>query len=279
MVATPIGNLEDISQRALRVLSEVDLIAAEDTRRTRKLLSHFGISARVQSYYDAVEEKRTRVLLGQLAAGKTVALVSDAGTPGVSDPGYRIVTAARRHGIEVVPIPGASAVLALLSVSGLSSDRFAFEGFLPTKQGARQRRLVSLASDERTLVFFEAARRAKGMVGDLLAVFGDREAALGRELTKIHEEILRGKLSVIYALIDDEGLRGELTIAVAGRPRREAKPEPACPGDDLAKAARELASRGLGAKEIAALLAPRFGVSKREAYRLVAGRFKRSTSP
>ena len=195
VVATPIGNLEDVTLRALRVLAEVDLIAAEDTRRTSILLRHHGISTRQVSYYDAIERRRTPELVERMRAGARVALVTDAGTPGVADPGYHLVRGAIEAGIPVVPVPGASAVTALVSVAGLPVERFAFEGFLPARAAARAARLRGLESEQRTLVFLEAGRRLGAFLKDAEAALGDREAVIGRELTKVHEEHLRGRLS------------------------------------------------------------------------------------
>src|SRR5881398_579613 len=192
VVATPIGNLEDIALRALRVLREVDLIAAEDTRHTRVLLSRHGISRPVTSYYDAVERARAPGIVEKLKAGARVALVSDAGTPGIADPGYHLVRGALAAGVPVVPIPGPSAVTALVSVAGLPADRFVFEGFLPTRPGARAARLVALAGEPLALVFFEAARRLAAFLAVAETALGDREATIARELTKRHEELLRG---------------------------------------------------------------------------------------
>ncbi|MBI3302125.1 MAG: 16S rRNA (cytidine(1402)-2'-O)-methyltransferase, partial [Deltaproteobacteria bacterium] len=195
IVATPIGNLEDITLRALRILKEVDLIAAEDTRRTRKLLTHYGISTSLTSYFDQDEASKAPLLIEQLKTGKKIALVTDAGTPGISDPGHRLVRGAWEAGLKVVPIPGPSALTALLSCAGLATDRFAFEGFLPAKRGRRVKALEKLRNEERTLVFFESARRLIACLEDIRSIFGDREAAIGREITKIYEEILRGRLS------------------------------------------------------------------------------------
>jgi 16S rRNA (cytidine1402-2'-O)-methyltransferase len=197
VVATPIGNLEDVTLRALRVLREVDVVAAEDTRRTRVLLRAHGIEATVVSYYDAVERRRAPELVARMRAGARVALVSDAGTPGIADPGYHLVRGAVAEGIPVVPVPGASVVTALVSAAGLPVDRFAFEGFLPPRAAARAARLRALAGETRALVFLEAGRRLAGFLDDAQAALGDREAVIARELTKVHEELLRGRLSVL----------------------------------------------------------------------------------
>src|SRR5438128_3338495 len=197
VVATPIGNLEDVTLRALRVLREVDLSAAEDTRHTRVLLAHYGISRPVTSYYDAVERARAPVIVEKLRAGARVALVSDAGTPGIADPGYHLVRGAVAAGVPVVPVPGASAVTALVSVAGLPAERFVFEGFLPSRPGPRAERLAALAREPRAIVFFEAGRRLAAFLAAAHAALGEREAAVAREVTKRHEEIMRGTLGTL----------------------------------------------------------------------------------
>lgn len=268
VVATPIGNLDDVTRRALRVLAQVDLIAAEDTRRTRKLLSHYRISTPVVSYYDAIEHRRAPALVKRLVAGESIALVSEAGTPGISDPGYRLVTAATQAGIKVVPVPGPSALLALLSCSGIPCERFLFEGFLPARGAERRRRIEELVEEERAVVFFEPMRRVHAMLGELQAAFGDRRAALGRELTKVNEEIIRGKLSDIARAIVGREPRGEATLVVEGRTKkRPAERAASVPCGSFEAAVCELRGEGLPPAEIARTLAERFGLSKREAYR------------
>ncbi|MDH3848148.1 MAG: 16S rRNA (cytidine(1402)-2'-O)-methyltransferase, partial [Gammaproteobacteria bacterium] len=195
VVATPIGNLEDLSPRARQTLAEVDLVAAEDTRHTGRLLSHLGLKTRQFALHEHNEARAAQVLIEQLKDGKSVALVSDAGTPLVSDPGYRLVQAAHAHGIAVSPLPGPSAVTAALSVSGLPTDRFGFEGFPPAKQAARRKWLQARADDQRTLLFFEAVHRIAATLADMVDVFGaGRQAFLGRELTKLHEQSRRASL-------------------------------------------------------------------------------------
>jgi len=216
VVSTPIGNLEDITLRALRVLKEVDVVAAEDTRRTRTLLTHFGISSRLVSYYDAVESRRAPALVARLQSGESVALVSDAGTPALSDPGHRLVTAAAEAGLGIVPIPGASALTTVLAVAGLPSERFVFEGFLPARRAGRERRLGELRAEARTLVFFEAPHRLAKTLEAMVAVFGDRPAVLGRELTKRYEEIRRTTLSDLRETVASMPVRGEVTLVVGG---------------------------------------------------------------
>lgn len=217
VVATPIGNLDDITLRAIKTLKEVDLVAAEDTRRTRALLSHFGISTPLVSYYDAVESRRVQGLLRRLERGERIALVSDAGTPGLSDPGHRLVGGAARAGIPVVAVPGPSALTAALAVAALPHDRFVFEGFLPSRGAARRRRLEALAREERTIVLFEGPHRLARTLGDLCEALGDRPAVLCRELTKRFEEVRRDTLAGLRAAVGN-GLeaRGELTLVVEG---------------------------------------------------------------
>ncbi|MDH3546957.1 MAG: 16S rRNA (cytidine(1402)-2'-O)-methyltransferase [Gammaproteobacteria bacterium] len=219
VVATPIGNLDDLSPRARRTLADVDLIAAEDTRHTRRLLSHFGIKTPQFALHDYNEEEAARTLIGELLAGKSVALVSDAGTPLVSDPGYRLVRAAHEHGIKVSPIAGASAVTAALSAAGLPSDRFCFEGYLPTRQKARRDRLSDLAREPRTIVFYESVHRIRDFLIDIVDAFGeDRSAFIGRELTKLHEQCVQAPLGELLQQIDDDRItrKGEFVVVVAG---------------------------------------------------------------
>ena len=192
IVPTPIGNLEDITLRALRVLKEAEWIAAEDTRHTQHLLAHFGLKTALTSYHDHNERDKARLLVERLRSGASIALVSDAGTPAISDPGYRIVVDAIRAGIEVVPLPGASALTTALSASGLPTGRFLFEGFLPAKAQERKAKLQTLRREGATLVFYEAPHRLLDSLAEMLKIFGDREIAVARELTKVHEEFLRG---------------------------------------------------------------------------------------
>jgi len=216
LVATPIGNLGDITLRALEVLKTVDLIAAEDTRRTTILLHHYNIKKPLISYYEEIEERRSGELLVHLLNGQKIALVTDAGTPLLSDPGYRLVEKAIRQDVRVEAIPGASAILTALSASGLATDRFVFEGFLPRKKG-RQTRLRELACEPRTIVLFEAANRLLKTLQELVEYFGDRQAVCARELTKIHEEYRRGKLSDILAYYSKKTPKGEIVIVMAGK--------------------------------------------------------------
>lgn len=213
VVATPIGNLGDITARALEVLKQVDLIACEDTRQTIKLLNHFGIQKPLTSYHDFNEEKKAEELVRKLEAATKVALVCDAGTPAISDPGYRVVRICRERGIPVVAIPGPNAAVAALSASGLPSDEFMFVGFLPATRNARKQKLASLANVTRTLVFYEAPHRIDEVLEDMQETLGDREVCVARELTKIHEEHLFGKLSEISSRVK---ALGEFVIVVSG---------------------------------------------------------------
>ena len=271
IVATPIGNLEDITLRALRILKEVDLIAAEDTRHTKTLLNHYGIHTPLTSYHDHNEKTKAHALVARLEQGENVALVSDAGTPTLSDPGYRLVRESVEAGVNVVPVPGASALTAVLSASGLPTDRFVFEGFLSAKKRERRERLQGLREESRTLVFYEAPHRLKGSLQDLLEVLGDREVVLGREVTKIYEEFIRGRLSEVTALAGSREWRGEITLVVKGSEGRKA------PADDLLTAEiQRLRRKGMRVKEIAELLGERFSYPKREVYRLALEREQKS---
>ena len=217
IVATPIGNLEDITYRAVRVLSSVDLVAAEDTRKTKILLDHYGISKPMLSYFSYNERARTPQLIEKLLAGQSIALVSDAGTPGISDPAYQVVTHAVANKIPIVPIPGASAFLSALIVSGLRTDRFVFEGFLPLKKG-RKTRLESLRSERRTVVLYESPHRVIKTLNEVYAIWGERKVVVARELTKKFEEIIRGPISVVLKQLSSKTTRGEYVVLIEGSP-------------------------------------------------------------
>ena len=223
LVATPIGNLEDVTQRAARVLSEADIVAAEDTRRTRRLLEHLGITAHVISLYQHNERARAPELVHRILAGERVAVVTDAGSPGVSDPGYPLVRAAVEAGCRVECVPGPSAVIAALQVSGLPTDAFTFVGFLPTKRAARRSRLEELVQRRETLVVFESPHRIIACLEDLEAIWEDRLIALARELTKIHEEVLRGSAREVRSALTLEKQRGEMVLVLGGKSRREVR--------------------------------------------------------
>lgn len=214
VVATPIGNLEDITARALRILREVDLIAAEDTRHSRKLLTHFGIGTPMVAYHEHNEASKADELVSILSSGKSLALISDAGTPAIADPGYRLVQQCRQAEITVVPIPGASAILAALSASGLPTDRFAFEGFLPAKAGARRSCLTGLTCEQRTLVFYESPHRLIKSLTDMAEIWPGRDIAVGRELTKLHEEWICGTTEEVVNRFSNEKVRGEIVLVV-----------------------------------------------------------------
>lgn len=221
VVATPIGNRDDLSPRARQILRDVDLIAAEDTRHTGRLLSHFGIKTPQIALHEHNEEQKVGELIGRLAEGVSIALVSDAGTPLVSDPGFRLLDAAHAAGIPVSPVPGPSAVISALSVAGLPTDRFAFEGFLPARQQARRAALAALAAEPRTLVFFESVHKIKAALPDLVATFGaGRMAFIGREISKLHEQCVRAPLGRLSAALDDGEIvaKGEFVLVVAGCP-------------------------------------------------------------
>jgi len=220
IVSTPIGNLEDITLRALRILKEVDIIAAEDTRHTGLLLRHFGIQKPLTSYFEGNELRKKEFILSRLRQGDRIALVSDAGTPGISDPGFRLIRMAVANQIPIVPIPGPSAVIAALSVSGLPTDAFLFKGFLPHKSKKRTDLLKQLEETKETLIFYESPHRLSETLKDILDILGDREIVLTRELTKIYEEISRGKISEVQNQIAERKLKGETTLVISGKARK-----------------------------------------------------------
>ena len=224
VVATPIGNLGDMVPRAVEVLQTVAVIAAEDTRHSARLLDHFHISTPLVAYHDHSDERQVEALIARLKGGESMALISDAGTPLVSDPGYRLVRRAREEGVRVIPIPGACAMVAALSASGLPSDRFSFEGFLPPKSGQRLNRLQPLAGEERTLIFYEAPHRIQDCLADMAKVFGgEREAVIAREITKTFETIRGGSLLELIAFVDSDPnqRKGEIVVIVRGKPKPE----------------------------------------------------------
>lgn len=264
VVATPLGNLEDITMRALRVLKEVDCIAAEDTRHSRKLLTHYGIATPLTSYHDHVERAKAPRLVERLKAGESIALISDAGTPGIADPGYRLVRAAIDAGLRVVPIPGPSVVIAGLSVAGVPTDRFVFEAFVPAKSAARCSYFERLRGEDRTIVCFEAGRRLSASLQDLAAVMGDRQVVIAREVTKLYEDFVRGSASELAARAGDLTVRGEVTLFIAPA----AEPVSETSEDDIRAAVARLRAEGLHLKEIAKRLAKESGWSARDVYRL-----------
>jgi 16S rRNA (cytidine1402-2'-O)-methyltransferase len=262
LVATPIGNLEDITLRALRILKEVHVIACEDTRHTRKLLDHYGIATRAVSYHEHNENERARELIERLLAGENVAVVSDAGTPLISDPGYRVVTEAVTAGVQVVPVPGASAVLSAVAASGLPTDSFYFGGFLPAKRTQRRRALEEVKALPATLVFYEAPHRIAEALADIGEVLGSRQLVVGRELTKMHEEFLRGTAAEIGRQLGERvSVRGELTIVI-GRAAAEQQQD----DRPLALAVDALIAAGVPPMDAIKQIAHDRGLPKREVY-------------
>ena len=263
IVSTPIGNLEDMTLRAIRVLKEADVIAAEDTRHTQKLLTKYDIHTQLTSYHDHNKEEKAPVLVARLLEGKDVALVSDAGTPGISDPGYFLINLAVDQKVSVVPVPGATAAIAALSISGLPTDSFVFEGFLPSKHTARVKHLEALKDEKRTLVFYEAPHRIIATVEDLLKVLGDRKAVVTRELTKMHEEAIRGSLSEVLSRLHSGSIKGEFTIILHG-----AVAAPVEQYLDTAQYLRNLMlHRGMSKKEAVAVAAEELGLPKKDVYK------------
>jgi len=218
---TPIGNLEDVTLRVLKILKEVKLIAAEDTRHTKKLLNHYQINTKVTSYYEYNKFKKATYLLEILKNGQDIALVSDAGMPGISDPGYVLVNLALKNNIKIIPVPGVSALITALVVSGLPADKFVFEGFLPRKIKERKRYFKNIENEERTVIFYETPHRLKRALKDMLEVWGDRKIVIARELTKKYEEIIRGKLSRVLSEINAKDIKGEITLVVQGGIRKK----------------------------------------------------------
>lgn len=263
LVGTPIGNLEDASPRSLRTLAEADVVACEDSRRTRKLLTHTGTKVKeLVVYNDTNERRKSGELVARMVKGQTIALVSDAGMPGLSDPGYRLVRACIDSGVEVGVVPGPTASVSALAVSGMPSARFVFEGFLPRKAGDRKRRIAELADEERTIVIFESPHRIVASLRDLLEGLGDRPAAVVRELTKIYEEAQRGTLSELVARAEAEGPRGEIVVVIDGKrgPGEEVDDE------ELARRATELMEKGVDRKEAMNEVARAAGVPKRKVF-------------
>ncbi|MEW6059874.1 MAG: 16S rRNA (cytidine(1402)-2'-O)-methyltransferase [Actinomycetota bacterium] len=262
LVGTPIGNLGDMSERARATLASVDLVATEDTRRSGRLLAHFGIEAKTVSLFEANEVRRTEELLSALRSGKDVAVVSDAGMPALSDPGFRLVRACVEEGIDVRVVPGPSAAVSALVVSGLPTDRFVFEGFLPRRVGQRTARLRSLAHDPRTIVLFESPNRVTQLLREVLEELGDRRTAVARELTKLHEEVLRGPVSKVLARLESGKPKGEMVVVLEGAR------EPDVPDfDELVEQARALVTAGMRKRDAAVETARRRGGSTNAIYR------------
>jgi 16S rRNA (cytidine1402-2'-O)-methyltransferase len=265
LVGTPIGNLGDLTERARDSLAAADLVAAEDTRRTGKLLAHLGIEARMISLFEGNERERTERLLEELRGGAEVALVSDAGMPSVSDPGFRLVRACAEEGIEVTVAPGPSAVTAALAVSGLPTDRWVFEGFLPRRAAERRARLGELADEPRTVVLFESPRRLVATLREVLEELGDRGVAVARELTKLHEQVLRGRVSEVLGSLDGTEPKGEVVVVLEG-----AEPAPA-PLAELVAEARGLVEGGMRKRDAATEVARRRGGSANAIYEALVG--------
>lgn len=265
LVGTPIGNLEDITVRALRILREADQIACEDTRHTQKLLTHYDIHKPLVSYHEHNELTRAPELVMAMEQGQQIALVSDAGMPLVSDPGYRLVTLCLRHHVPVVPIPGPSALLAALSASGLPNEEFLFAGFLPARSGERRRALEHLRIEDRTIIFYETPHRIEECLADVLEILGDRPACLAREVTKLHEEFRRGKLSELVASLEAQPARGEITLLI-GPPEANSAAQ-ADTAQGLADRVEELIRQAkLDRKEALKLAAKERGLTRRAAY-------------
>ncbi|HYP52382.1 MAG TPA: 16S rRNA (cytidine(1402)-2'-O)-methyltransferase [Pyrinomonadaceae bacterium] len=268
LVATPIGNLEDITRRALRVLSEVDLIACEDTRHTRVLLERYAIRTPTVSYHEHNERERADELAARIASGASVALVSDAGTPAVSDPGFRLVRACAERGLAVVPVPGPAAFVAALVASGLPTDEFYFGGFLPARKHARRARLAQLRPLASTLVFYEAPHRLADTLGDALEILGERAAVVARELTKLHEQFARGRLSELARLFaDEQTARGELVIVIDRTTLEEAGASSSAAPPGVSARVSELEREGLDQRAALKRAARELGLTRDEAYR------------
>ncbi|MBD2727405.1 16S rRNA (cytidine(1402)-2'-O)-methyltransferase [Nostoc sp. FACHB-892] len=265
VVGTPIGNLEDITFRAVRILQTVDIIAAEDTRHTGKLLQHFQVKTPQVSYHEHNRTSRIPELLEHLINNKAIALVSDAGMPGISDPGYELVKACIEAGISVVPIPGASAAITALSAAGLPTDRFVFEGFLPAKSQQRQEHLESLQTESRTLIFYESPHRLRDTLQDLAEVWGsDRQIVLGRELTKLYEEFWRGTIAEAIAHYSQREPQGEYTLVVAGIPASS----PQLTEEELKAELKQLISQGISRSQASRQLAKFTSLPRRQLYQL-----------
>jgi 16S rRNA (cytidine1402-2'-O)-methyltransferase len=266
LVATPIGNLGDISARALATLQNVDLIACEDTRHTKKLLNHFGISARLVSYHEHNEKEKGGELIAKLREGLSIALVSDAGTPGINDPGGLLVRLAHDADVRVVPVPGPAAFVSAVAASGLPTDSIFFGGFLPSTRGERQRRLIELRSVPATMVFYESPRRIGRALADISQVLGNRRAAIARELTKLHEEIVTGTIDELITVFSSANLRGEFVLIID---RERGPREASAVTGSIENRLQEFAESGIVGKAAIKLLSKEFGISRSEAYRLI----------
>ncbi len=260
VVSTPIGNLEDITLRALDTLRKVDYIACEDTEHSMKLLNYYEIKKPLISYWSEKEKVRAEEIIQKIKSGHNVALITDAGTPGISDPGAVVISRAIQEGIDIIAVPGVTALITALSISGLNSQEFTFIGFLPVKQSQRKKKLLELSSEKRTLVFYEAPHRILPALDDMLEVLGDRKVCITKELTKMFEEVLRGNLSEIIEKLERSKIAGEYVILVEG-----AK-EKAFSFDEALKEVRELMKRGKGRKEAVKIVSELYNLSKKELY-------------
>jgi len=260
IVSTPIGNLDDITFRAIETLKKVDYIACEDTEHSLKLLNHYGIKKPLISYWSEKEKVRAEEIIEKINSGHSVALITDAGTPGISDPGTVVIRRAIEEGIDLIPIPGATALITALSISGLSTEEFTFIGFLPVKQTQRRKKLLEMSSEKRTLVFYEAPHRILQSLDDMLEVFGDRKVCITRELTKMFEEVLRGNISEVIERLENSKIAGEYVIVVEGASQGTQSFEEAL------EEVKELMKKGKGRKEAVKIVAELYGLSKKELY-------------
>ena len=260
IVSTPIGNLEDITLRALRVLKEVDVIAAEDTRHSLRLLNHYGISKPLISYWGEKEKAKAEETIRRLNSGQSVALISDAGTPGISDPGAVLIKRAIEDGVKIIPIPGPTAMIAALTVSGLPTEEFLFAGFLPPKQSRRRKVLSELSLEKRTFVFYEAPHRVLECLSDMTEIFGARRAVIVKEVTKMHEEVIRGTLPEIIEYLKGSTIAGEYVIVTEGQEEKSGNAE------DALMEIRGLMKKGLGRKEAVSRIAKEYRIGKKELY-------------
>jgi len=270
LVATPIGNLSDITHRALQVLRDVDLIACEDTRHTQKLLNHYGITTKTISYHEHNEQQRAVKLIDQLKQGGNIAVVSDAGTPAISDPGFRLVRAAIENEVPVVPVPGPSALISALIAAGLPTDEFFFAGFLPPRSNARRARLSELQSVPGTLIFYEAPHRLAATLKDAYEILGERDAVVARELTKVHEEIRRGRLSELSDYYEREEPRGEIVVLIDRNVISAAKPQL-----NIAALINQFEQEGMDQRAALKKAARELGISRADAYRKLISERKR----
>jgi len=266
IVSTPLGNLEDITFRAIKILKQVDIIAAEDTRHSKKLLAHYGILTNMVSCHEHNETSKTPQFIAHLKTGRDIALISDAGTPGISDPGYKLVTAVAKQNLPIIPIPGCSAAIAGLSVSGLPTDSFLFLGFLPRKQQKLLQAIEAISDQRATLIFYESPRRIKALIDSMRNILGDRNAFLAREITKLHEEYIRGSLSDILTTLEKkEIIKGECSLFVQGRIEQEAIDE-----GQLEKILRKrITTMDLGTSDLAGQISREFAVSKKQVYDMI----------